>query len=72
MEYLSKAWNFIKKPVVYSSILAASSIAAIYFYTKALPPRVKLSSFLSELHSGKIREIVDFGDSLTFKSSKGS
>lgn len=73
MEYIEKIVNFFKRPtVIYSSLAVASSFAAAVVLIKSQPQPVKLSSFLSELSSGNVKEVVDFGNTISYKSTSGT
>jgi cell division protease FtsH len=73
MDFLRKLWIFMKQPRVYRSAIAvAASIPLVYLYIKSQPQKVKLSVFLSELKDGKIKEVIDFGDTINFRSIKNT
>ena len=73
MDYIEKLVTFFKKPsVLYTGLAAVTSMATAVYLIKSQPPLVKLTDFLSDLNSGKVKEVVDFGSTISFKSSAGT
>jgi cell division protease FtsH len=72
MKLLRKLWSFLKKPKVYATLLALASSILVWRAMKHLPASVKLSAFLTALNTGRVSEIIDYGDLVKFKQLDGT
>lgn len=80
METINRVWNYLKKPKVYKKIIfiagmTVSVVASRYLiikYLKYTKSHVKVSTFLTALAGGSVKEIVDYGDMITYRLADGS
>jgi heme O synthase-like polyprenyltransferase len=67
MDYLKKAYNYLKKPRVYKTLVVVGVGASVIASKLLSPKQVAITAFFTALASGKIATITDYGDSITFK-----
>ena len=71
MELGQRVKRWLKRPVVYRSLLAGAAGVLIVQIWRSLPPSVKITTFLAAIRANLVLEINDYGSFLTYKTAEG-
>lgn len=69
MDLLKRLWNRIRRPRVYVPLALGVATGVLFRYIRSIPAEVKLSAFIAALNANRIREVVDYGDSIHFRAA---
>eukprot|EP00359_Climacostomum_virens_P005230 CAMPEP_0204901220 /NCGR_PEP_ID=MMETSP1397-20131031/2953_1 /ASSEMBLY_ACC=CAM_ASM_000891 /TAXON_ID=49980 /ORGANISM="Climacostomum Climacostomum virens, Strain Stock W-24" /LENGTH=407 /DNA_ID=CAMNT_0052069541 /DNA_START=181 /DNA_END=1404 /DNA_ORIENTATION=+ len=69
MDFLKRLWNRLRRPRIYVPLALGVATGVLFRYVKSIPAEVKLSAFIAALNANRIREVVDYGDSLHFRTA---